>query len=97
MYKTSSNFRVSCFRNQVVAWLLLVIFSCSFAPSVSMAQQPTATISALSGEVLVSGQSVTVRTALRAGDTIQTQAGASAVLELSDGSEIHFGDGNGKF
>jgi len=92
MYKTSSNFRVSCFRNRVLIWTLLAILSFSFAPSASFAQQPTATIKVLSGEVLVSGQSATVGTALQAGDTIQTQAGASAVLELSDGSEIQLGE-----
>jgi len=76
----------------MLIWTLLAVFSFSFAPSISMAQQPTATISALSGEVLVSGQSATVGTALRTGDTIQTQAGASAVLELSDGSKIQLGE-----
>ena len=92
MYQASSNFRVSCFRNRVIAWLLLAIFSCSFAPSVSFAQQPTAMLTAVSGDVLVSGQAATVGTALRAGDTIQTQAGASAVVALSDGSEIQLGE-----
>jgi len=61
-------------------------------PSASFAQQPTATIKTLSGNVLVSGQAATIGTTLRAGDTIQTQAGASAVLELSDGSEIQLGE-----
>ncbi len=92
MYQTSSNFRISNFRHRVVAWLLLTMFSLSFVPSVSFAQQPTATLSALSGDVLVSGQAATVGTALRAGDTIQTQAGASAVLALPDGSEIQLGE-----
>ncbi len=73
-------------------WTLLAIFSFSFVPSASFAQQPTATISALSGDVLVSGQAATVGTALRTGDTIQTQAGASAVVALSDGSEIQLGE-----
>ncbi len=92
MYKTSSNFRISYFHNRILAWIMLTVFCFSFMPSVSLAQQPTATISALSGDVLVSGQAATVGTALRAGDTIQTQAGASAVLELSDGSEIQLGE-----
>lgn len=92
MCTISSNFRVSYFRNQVVAWLLLMVFSFSFVPAVSMAQQPTATIRTLNGDVLVSGQVVTVGAALRAGDTIQTQAGALVVLELSDGSELHLGE-----
>jgi len=76
----------------VLIWTLLAILSSSFVPSVSFAQQPTATIRELSGNVLVSGQAATVGTALRAGDTIQTQAGASAVLKLSDGSEIQLGE-----
>ncbi len=72
--------------------MLLTMLSLSFAPSVSLAQQPTATIKTASGTVLVSGQAATVGTVLQAGDTIQTQAGASAVLELSDGSEIRIGE-----
>ncbi len=72
--------------------MLLTILSLSFVPSVSLAQQPTATIKTSSGTVLVSGQAAMVGTALRAGDTIQTQAGASAVLEFSDGSEIRVGE-----
>jgi len=59
---------------------------------VSFAQQPTATIRTLSRDVLVSGQAAAVGTILQAGDTIQTQVGASVVLELSDGSEIHLGE-----
>jgi hypothetical protein len=92
VFKASSSFRVSYFRNRGVTWLLLIVLSFSFAPSISSAQQPTATIKTLSGNVLVSGQAATVGTALRAGETIQTQAGASAVLELSDGSELHLGE-----
>ncbi len=88
----SSNFRVSYFRSRVVVWMLLAIFLWSLIPSISIAQQPTATISALSGEVLVSGQAATVGTVLQAGDTVQTQAGASAVLELSDESKIELGE-----
>jgi hypothetical protein len=72
--------------------MLLTILSFSFVPATSTAQQPTATINALSGDVLVSGQTATVGTVLQAGDTIQTQAGASVVLELSDGSEIQLGE-----
>ena len=92
MYPTSSHFSILNFRHPVTAWLLLTVFSLSFVPSVSFAQQPTATISALSGDVLVPGQTATVGTALQAGDTVQTQAGASAVLALSDGSEIQLGE-----
>ena len=92
MCNTSSHFSVSVFRNQVVAWLLLVIFLSSFAPAVSLAQQPTATIKTLSGTVIVSGQAAKVGAVLSAGDTIQTQAGASVVLTLSDGSELRLGE-----
>lgn len=92
MYTTSSHFSVSSCRKRVIAWLLLTSVCLSFAPSVSMAQQPTATITALSGEVLVSGQAATVGAVLSAGDSLQTQAGASVVLELSGGSEIRIGE-----
>ena len=92
MSKTSSKFRISAFRNRGVTWLLLIVLSSSLVPSISLAQQPTATIKTLSGDVLVSSQAATVRTVLQAGDTIQTQAGASVVLELSDGSELHLGE-----
>ena len=92
MWNTSSSFSVSVFRHRGVAWLLLVIFVSSFAPAVSFAQQPTAAISALSGNVLVSGQTAKTGAVLRSGDTLQTQAGASVVLRLSDGSEIQFGE-----
>jgi hypothetical protein len=92
MCKTSSSFSVSCFRHRGAAWLLLVIFVSSFAPAVSLAQQPTATISALSGTVLVSGQTAKTGAVLHTGDTLQTQAGASAVLVLSDGSELQLGE-----
>jgi hypothetical protein len=92
MCKTLSHFSMSSFRNRVIVWLLLVIFSCSFAPSVSFAQQPTATIKTLTGNVLVAGQAAQMGTVLNAGDTLQTQAGASVVLVLSDGSEIQLGE-----
>ena len=92
MGKTSSIFSISGFRCRVVAWFLLVMFVSSLLPSVSLAQQPMATIRTLSGTVLVSGQAVKVGTVLSAGDTIQTQAGASVVLALSDGSELQLGE-----
>jgi hypothetical protein len=92
MCKTTVHFSVSCFRYRGVAWLLLMIFVTSFVPSVSLAQQPTATIRTLSGIVVVSGQAAKVGTVLNAGDTIETQAGASVVLILSDGSELQLGE-----
>jgi hypothetical protein len=74
MYKISSNFHMSLLRHRGVAWLLLVIFISSLVPSVSSAQQPTATISALSGMVLVNGQEKGKDTVLNAGDVLEIQA-----------------------
>ena len=92
MCQMSSHFKLSCFRSRLLAVILLVAFLVSFVSFTGLAQQPTATISALSGTVLVSGQAARTGTVLRSGDTIQTQAAASVVLMLSDGSEIRLGD-----
>lgn len=86
MGTTSLHFRVSSCRYRVVAWTLLTTFLCSFVPAISVAQQPTATISTLIGTVLVNGQEEDTGVVLSAGDVIETQAGATIVLELSDGS-----------
>jgi len=90
--KTSFHVRVSSFRRRVGVWMLLTVFSCSFLPSLGVAQQSTATISALSGNVLVNGQKQDKGTVLSAGDVIETQAGASLVLALSDGSQLELGE-----
>jgi hypothetical protein len=60
------------------------------------AQQPTATIKSLNGQVLVSIQGKapvvgTKGTILQSGDIIETQSGAQAVLLLSEGSELRLG------
>jgi hypothetical protein len=74
-------------------WILLAVLAFFSIPSVTGAQQPSATIRALSGEVSVSGTTpATTGTVLRPGDTIQTQTGASVVLELSDGSRLELGE-----
>jgi hypothetical protein len=87
-----SFFRLSAFRNYGIVWMLLVIFFFSCVPSVTRAQQPTATISALSGTVLVNGQAGNTGVVLSAGDVIETQAGASLVLAFSDGSQLELGE-----
>jgi len=92
MYNTSSNFCVSSFRNQKFVWFLLVIFFSSFLPSASFAQQPTATIKTMRGDVLVSGKAAAIGAILQTGDTIQVQSGASVELGLSDGSTIELGE-----
>ena len=63
----------------------------------AFAQQPTATVLHLVGEASISDQgglsvTATVGMVLSQGDQIQTYAGARAVLELSDGSEIALGE-----
>lgn len=92
MCKMFSHVRVSSFRNNVLTWTMLAVLALSFVPSASMAQQPFATISALSGTVLVNGQETGKGTVLSAGDVVETQAGANVVLELSDGSLLELGD-----
>jgi hypothetical protein len=92
MCHTSCHFRVSLFRSPLLVWMLLTILSCSFFPSISLAQQPTATINALSGTVIVNGQQQETGSVLSEGDVIETRAGASVVLELSDGSLLELGE-----
>lgn len=90
MYKTSSKLKLLRSRNCMFGIIVLV---CFWIPAVSSAQQPTATINALTGEVFVSKMiPAKVGMVLRSGDMIQTQIGASAVLKLSDGSRLEIGE-----
>lgn len=70
----------------------LVVFVLVGIASLSLAQQPTARISALNGSVLVSGSPGKVGTILQVGDTLETQSGTEVVLELSDGSMLELGE-----
>src|SRR4030042_564289 len=92
MHNMVFHFSVSYFRSRLLAVILLAAFFVSFMPVAGIAQSPTATIQSLSGAVLASGQPVTVGAVLNAGDTIETQAGAAAVLALSDGSILRLGE-----
>lgn len=92
MDNASLNFRMSSFRSHVIVWVLLTTLLCSFFPSLSAAQQPTATIGTVNGTVLVNGQEQGTGAVLSAGDVLETQAGASVVLELSDGSLLEIGE-----
>lgn len=92
MDRHQSAFHLACFRHRLLVWLLLLNFCCSLFPSVSLAQQPSATIRSLTGNVMVSGQKARVGTVLYAGASISTWDGASALLRLSDGSEIQIGE-----
>ena len=92
METTLLNFRVSFLRQRIFVWIALFFLSWSCLPTMSYAQQPTATIRIISEMVLVNGQQQEIGTVLRAGDVIETQAGASVVLELSDGSILEIGE-----
>lgn len=92
MGNTSLHVQISSFRSRRLVWVMLVILAWSWMPALSLAQQPTATISALNGTVLVNGQEKGKGTILSAGDVLETQAGASVVLELSDGSSLELGE-----
>jgi hypothetical protein len=94
MYQISSMFQAVSKYYMVAVWMVLTVFCVSFGVS---AQQPTATISSLSGNALVSFQGqeaipATIGAELRPGDIIQTQAGTEIVLTLSDGSELLLGE-----
>lgn len=92
MHPPSLKLCVSSFRNRVLVWALIIAISSSFFISVSLAQTPTATISSLQGTVLVNGQEQAEGIILNAGDVIETQAGTTVVLELSDGSVVEVGE-----
>lgn len=66
-------------------------------PSLTGLEQQRALISTLSGEVLVALQGKSIipgseGLVLRAGDTIRTNAGATAALSLADGTQITLGE-----
>lgn len=92
MYRTSSTVNVSWFRHTTLIWGVLLVMLWSYLPVVSWAQQPTATINTMSGTVLVNNQQQGTGTVLRTGDIIETQVGATMVLELSDGSLLEVGE-----
>lgn len=94
MKKILRNVCLVAHRSLILTGILLVVFCFS---AVVEAQQPTATITSLSGEVLVSIQgkapvAAKVGTVLTRGDMIQTQTAANVVLTLSDGSELQLGE-----
>lgn len=77
--------RLTCF--------LLMLLGCA---TTGNAQQPTAILTDFSGtvEISIQGKAPIAPTAgmtLRAGDSLQTQAGASVVLTFSEGSELRLG------
>ena len=83
-------------RSHCIAGLLglFVLILCAVN---SLAQQPTATITSLGGEVMVSIQkgalaSGMVGNVLRAGDEIRTHAGALVGMTFSDGSQAELGE-----
>ena len=77
-------------------WLMSLMCLVAFSFSAE-AQQPTATMTSLNGEVFISFQGGTpilgiAGTVLRAGDVVRTYTGASAMLNLSDGSRLELGE-----
>jgi hypothetical protein len=84
--KKISHLSITSLRSRGLAWMTLWIFFCSFAPSISLAQQPTATIESFSGAVLVNGVQQEQGMILQAGDVIDTAEDSIVVLKLSDGS-----------
>ena len=92
MYNTTRGVQMAMFRSRAVAWLLLIMFISASLPTISVAQQPTATIRAMNGTVFISGRAASVGAVIGAGDTIQTQAGAGVTLALSDGSTVRLGE-----
>ena len=92
MYNTTRVVQMAMFRSRAVAWLLLIMFISASLPTISVAQQPTATIRAMNGTVFISGRTASVGAVIGAGDTIQTQTGAGVTLALSDGSTVRLGE-----
>ena len=92
MYSHRRNRRhVFCMRQSLACLLLLFCL-----PAIVHAQQPTAAITAMNGDVMISMQGAAFQTAvvgdsLQAGDIIETGTGAGVVLLLSEGSELRLG------
>jgi hypothetical protein len=83
----------SFFRKCGVVWMLFTVLACVCVPVAGSAQQRTARISKLSGEVVVSGTiPAKIGAVLLSGDTIETQLGARALLKFSDGSRLELGE-----
>ena len=92
MKRHMSDFQLLSLRRPLLVWLLLLNFCCFLIPSFAFAQSVSATIRSLTGNVIVSGQKARVGVVLRSGDSIQTWRNSSALLRLSDGSEIQLGE-----
>ena len=75
-----------------VSVFVFLYLLCNGFVAVSPAQEPTATISKVAGKALVNGQAKGTGTVLRAGDVLETQAGATVVLTLSEGSTLEIGE-----
>jgi hypothetical protein len=78
-------------KHTVIVIMLVLLWTAS----ISIAQQPTATLTAFNGDVVVVVQGKQVPPAvgmvLTQGDTLQIQDNAAATLTLSDGSVIQLG------
>jgi hypothetical protein len=73
MYQPASVFRVSWFRCHILVWMAFILLCVSFPPSVSLAQQPAATLSSVQGTVLANDQKEEEGSVPNADDAIETQ------------------------
>lgn len=79
--------------NRILFILTFVIIVGCWVPTLRAAEQSTAMIKELNGDVLVSGSTLArIGTHLYSGDTIQTQTGASVILQLAGGSHLALGE-----
>jgi hypothetical protein len=79
--------------NRILFILTFVIVAGCWVPALRAAEQSTAMIKELNGDVLVSGRTFAqIGTHLYSGDTIQTQTGASVILQLAGGSRLALGE-----
>jgi hypothetical protein len=92
MGRTRKNCYTSLLRHHVLVWSVLCFLIHALFPAMILAQQPTVILSAVSGSVLVNGQTEGEGALLQAGDTIETAEGSSVVLQFSDGSSLEIGE-----
>lgn len=72
---------------------LATVLTGYWIPMACEAEPSTATIKELNGDVLVSGSTLAqIGTHLHSGDTLQTQTGATVILQLAGGSRLELGE-----
>ena len=92
MKKSSLNRFVLIFRSPLFVRIAIFIMVWSYLPAVSIAQQSLATLSNVTGVVVVNGQEQQAGMSLNSGDVLEVMAEASAVIQMSDGSMLEIGE-----